>query len=152
MKILVPTDGSWAAFAAEKYAVELCKRCGGKIVTLHVYDPEISVETWKVKLKRELIRKMQTERDAYEIVDRVKKLGEEEGVEVESVIIKGKGRPSDEIIKYINNRGDIDLIIIAPTGKGHFFKLFLGSTTEGLLSELGRLLQVPVLVVPKREE
>ncbi|WP_456475433.1 universal stress protein [Candidatus Pyrohabitans sp.] len=151
MKILVPTDGSWAAYAAEKYAVKLCRRCGGKIIALHVYDPEISMETWKVKIKRELLGRMQTESDTLEIIDRVKKLGEENGVEVESVIIKGRGRPSDEIIKYVNQHGDIDLIVIAPTGKSHLFKMFLGSTTEGLISELGRLLNVPVLVVPKHK-
>jgi nucleotide-binding universal stress UspA family protein len=149
MNILVPTDGSWAAFAAEKYAVELCRRWGGKIVAMHVYDPEISVGTWKVKLKRELLGRMQTEGDALEIIDRVKKLGEEKGVKVEAVILKGKGRPSDEIINYVMQRRDVDLIVIAPTGKGHLFKLFMGSTTEGLMRELGRLLNVPVLVVPK---
>lgn len=149
MKILVPTDGSWAAFAAEKYAVELCRRWEGSIIALHIYDPEISMETWKVKIKREVLGRMQTESDALEIIDRVKKLGEERGVEVESVIIKGKGRPSDEIVNYVNQRGDIDLIVIAPAGKRHLFKLFLGSTTEGLISELGRLLNVPTLVVPK---
>ena len=149
MKILVPTDGSWAAYAAEKYAVELCKKWGGEIVALHIYDPEISMETWKVKIKREIFGRMQTESDALEIIDRVKKLGEEKEVKVEGVIIKGKGRPSDEIVNYVNQRKDIDLIVIAPTGKGHLFKLFMGSTTEALMSELGRLLNVPVLVVPK---
>jgi nucleotide-binding universal stress UspA family protein len=149
MNILVPTDGSWAAYSAERFAVRLCKLCGGKIIALHVYDPEISLETWKVKIKRELFGRMQTESDTLEIVDRVKKLGEEAGVEVESVIIKGRGRPSDEIVKFVNKRNDIDLIVIAPTGKSHLFKLFLGSTTEALIRELGRLLRVPVVVVPK---
>ncbi|WP_457555960.1 universal stress protein [Candidatus Pyrohabitans sp.] len=151
MNILVPTDGSWAAYAAERYAVKLCRRCGGRIVALHVYDPEISVEKWKVRIKRELLGRMQTESDALEIIDRVKELGEKAGVEVEGVIIKGRGRPSDEIIKFVRQRGDIDLIVIAPTGKSHLFKLFLGSTTEGLIGELGRLLKVPVLVVPKQD-
>ncbi len=151
MNLLVPTDGSWAAYAAEKYAIELCKKYGGRVIALHVYDPEISLETWKVKIKREILGRMQTEADALEIVDRVKKLGEEEGVEVESVILKGKGKPSDEIIKYVNQKGNIDLIIIAPTGKSHLFRLFMGSTTEALIMELGRLLKIPVLVVPKLE-
>ncbi len=151
MNILVPTDGSWAAYAAEKYAVELCRRYGGKVIALHVYDPEISMETWKVKIKREIFGRMLTESDALEIVDRVKELGEKAGVEVESVIIKGRGKPSDTIIKYVNQRGDIDLIAIAPRGKGTLSKLFMGSTTEALLMELGRMLKIPVLVVPKLE-
>jgi len=151
LNVLVPTDGSWAAYSAERYAVELCRRCGGKVIAVHVYDPEISLETWKVKLMRELFKRVQTDADALEIVDRVKKLGEDAGVEVESVIIKGKAKPSDEIVKFVNQRGDIDLIVIAPTGKSHLFKLFLGSTTEGLVRELGKLLRVPVLIVPKRD-
>jgi nucleotide-binding universal stress UspA family protein len=151
MNILVPTDGSWAAYAAEEYAVALCRRWEGKIIALHIYDPDISLETWKLKIKREILGRMQTERDALEIVDRVKKLGEEKGVEVESVIKKARGRPSDEIVRYVNERGDIDLIVLAPTGKPHIFKMFLGSTTEGLIAELGGLLKIPVVLVPKKD-
>jgi len=151
LKVLVPTDGSWAAYSAERYAVELCRKYGGKVIALHVYDPELSLETWKAKLMRELLKRVQTDSDALEIVDRVKKLGEDAGIEVESVIIKGKAKPSDEIIKYVRQRGDIDLIVIAPTGKSHLFKLFLGSTTEALIRELGKLLSVPVVIVPKRD-
>jgi len=151
LNILLPTDGSWAAYSAEQFAVDLCHRYGGKVIALHIYDPDISFESWKQRLKRELLAKMETERDALEIVDRVKKLGKENGVEVESVLKKTKGSPSDEIINYARIRDEIDLIVLAPRGKPHILKMFLGSTTEALIAELGRLLQVPILLVPKKE-
>ena len=68
----------------------------------------------------------------------MKKLGDEHGVEVTTVVAEGS--PEKKIIEL---SADHDLIVIGTLGRSGFSKLFMGSVAE----RVTRYAPVPVLVV-----
>lgn len=145
IKILVATDGSVPADSAERYAIRLAKKLGASVAALYVMEhSEHPVRRFWSRVRHELMHQASVE--GQEIVDKVKELGSREGVEVEAVIRKGS--PAEEIVRYIYENKDIQLVVIAPRSKGLLYKLFVGSTTDALLRELGRLVPCPVIIAP----
>ena len=145
MKILVPTDGSVAARKAEGYALRLARMIGGRVIALHVVEHrEDPLHRLWLRARNELLGHAQS--DGVDIVEELKGLGRREGVEVEGVI--RRGRPSEEILRHISENRDLDLIIIAPRRMGLLSRLLLGSTTERLVREIGKLVSCPVLITP----
>lgn len=145
IKILVPTDGSVAARKAEGYALKLAKMIGGRAIALHVVEhrEELLHRLW-LSVRNELLGHAQS--DGVDIIEELKEQGKMEGVEVEVVI--RRGRPSEEILRYISENREIDLVIIATRRMGPFSRLLLGSTTERLVREIGKLVSCPVLITP----
>src|SRR3990172_5746598 len=145
MRILVLTDGSVAARKAEGYALKLAKMVGGRVIALHVVEHrEDPLHRLWLRVRNELLEHAHS--DGVDIIEELKELGRKEGVEVEGTI--RKGRPSEEILRYISENRDLDLIIIAPRKMGPFSRLLLGSTTERLVREIGKLVSCPVLITP----
>jgi nucleotide-binding universal stress UspA family protein len=145
MKILVPTDGSLAALAAEEYAIQLAKKFNASIVALYVAEvAETPAQRLWAKLGKEILKR--GESNEMEVLHRIKEQGEKSGITVETVI--KHGRPSEEIIKYAGEEETIKMIVMAPRGKGFLHKLFLGNTTLEVIREVGKLVKIPVIITP----
>lgn len=145
IKILVATDGSVPADSAERYAVKLAKKLGARVVALYVVEhSEYPLRRLWSRMKHELLHQASVEGE--EILEKVKELGEKEGVEVE--MVTRKGSPAEEIVRYVYENRDVQLLVIAPRSKGMLYKLFVGSTTEAVVRELGKLVPCPVIITP----
>jgi nucleotide-binding universal stress UspA family protein len=146
-RILVPTDGSVAASTGEQEAVRLAKLMGGRVIALHVVERrEGPFSRLLLAVRNELLYHRQS--DGVDIIERVKEWGEKEGVEVEGVIRTGK--PQKEILHYISEHPNLDLIILSPRPLGFLSRLLLGSTTKELVKQIGRLVSCPILITPPR--
>ena len=75
----------------------------------------------------------------------VKQMGEEVGVEVESLVLEGK--PAEKIVEYAEEN-DIDLIVMGTMGKSGLDRILLGSVAERVV----RISHTPVLVVRSDKE
>jgi nucleotide-binding universal stress UspA family protein len=73
-------------------------------------------------------------------LERVRELGDEAGVSVETVLADGS--PSKEIVHHAENE-DCDLIVMGTHGRGGIDRLLLGSVAERVV----RSSRVPVLTV-----
>lgn len=149
-KILLPTDGSKNSERAIKHALTIAKHEGSEIVILNVVDsiyltglPEEELMT-----QTELL----LEEESVKILDNIKKTIEENSeIEYdESIKLTPKtiseGNAADIILK-ISEEDNIDLIVIASSGKHMLDRFLLGSVTEKVV----RHSNVPVMVIPNNE-
>jgi nucleotide-binding universal stress UspA family protein len=117
--ILVATDGSAFSDAAAREAVCMAKCTGGTVMALSVARTEGE--------------------DVWENVQRVRQLGEKEGVRVKTVTDVGRHY---EVIVRNAEEGNIDLIVMGSHGRTGLDRLLMGSVTEKVIG----LASCPVLV------
>ena len=144
MKILVPTDFSDCAAAAEAMAVDLARRLGGEIVLLHVL-----VETPLYGEGLLSGPRVQSVYDAH-------RKWAEETLEKRSADLREKGIqtswratsgvPFEEIVN-IAGEEHAEMIVIGTHGRSGLNRILLGSVTERVI----RLAPCPVLTVRQPE-
>ena len=83
----------------------------------------------KVPISQTLLNKLNTDQtnEGYRAIDTVTRIANDVGVDVNSVILKGK--PAEEIIRYAEE-GDFDLIVMEHTSRSKVSQLLLGSIPE----------------------
>ncbi len=145
-KILLPTDLSGQARGALRYASALAQHTGAElhilhVLTLHGYDPMLAQsvldglqEAFK-SLEAEL--KQQMDDHAARLVP--------SAVTVRTALRRSMS-PYDAILNYASEE-DIDLIVMATSGKTGLNYVLLGSVTEKVVEYA----DLPVLVVNERE-
>ena len=140
-KILVPLDGSELAECAVAYAIEIAKGCNAPSVNLATvvktffwWEGEVTDPSIYEKVEEEEKQKAQ------EFLDKEKKKLEQEGLDVNTVILEGN--PAQAIIDYAEKNG-IDLIVMTTHGRSGVTRFALGSVTD----KVTRTVSVPVLVV-----
>jgi nucleotide-binding universal stress UspA family protein len=136
-RVLVPTDGSDSAAAAERRAVDVAREFDAALDVLTV------VETTGVGFDvRSEQHRAASEAAAGDIVDAAVGRAREAGVErVEGAV--SFGTPHRKIRSYAEERG-ADLIVVGTHGRTGLDRYLLGSVAERVL----RLATVPVLTVP----
>ncbi len=150
-KILLPTDGSKNSERAIAHALTIAEFEDAEIVVLNVVDsvyltglPEEDLIT-----KSEMILEEESKKVTSRVEDIIKKLEEEKGSESKEIKVSTKtieGNAADVILKVSENE-DIDLIVIASSGKHMLDRFLLGSVTEKTV----RHTKVPILVIPTEE-
>jgi nucleotide-binding universal stress UspA family protein len=75
----------------------------------------------------------------------VEEMAEEARLNVEKVVAEGD--PSSEIIR-LSSEMEVDVLVIASSGKGGMEKLFMGSVAEKVI----RGSKVPVMMVPTNRD
>lgn len=152
-KILVAVDGSEKANKAVKKAAEVAEDLKLDVTVIHVFNDSestqipinkfnevasyLSAESLQ-KLKKEHKNNLEDERQ--KIVDREAKFFEEQGMEVEKVLLYGD--PADKVCEYAEEN-DFDLIVVADKGRGKVEKFLLGSISDKIV----RHSKVSVMVV-----
>jgi len=147
-KILLPTDGSKNSERAIKHALNIAKNEQSEIVILNVVDSVYLTGLPEEDLiaQTEIILEEESEK----ILENVKKIIEDspEMEHDESIKITPKtiseGNAADIILK-VSEEENIDLIIIASSGKHMRDRFLLGSVTEKVV----RHSKIPVMVIPK---
>lgn len=150
-KILLPTDGSKNSEKAIEHALRIAELEDSEIIILNVVDsvyltglPEEDLIT-----KSELI----LEEESQKIINHVKSIienmeEEEKGFKIDHVKLTPRteeGNAADVILK-LSEKEDVDLIVIASSGKHMLDRFLLGSVTEKTV----RHSTVPILVIPNK--
>ena len=134
-KILVPLDGSAVSKRALKEAVAVAKLTKGTITLINVYSIGTSLI---ISSKQEYLREL-TLRKAKQILAEGKKLANEEGFEVRTLLIEGDA--VEQIVKT-SKEGDFNLIVMGARGLGKARELILGSVSHEVIKSA----PIPVLV------
>jgi nucleotide-binding universal stress UspA family protein len=128
-KLLVPIDGSDNSFRALDNAIFLSKEIRARITALHVRENLPFVYVQSEKALNKLISKY--ENKSKRILDKVKKRGNKNEVNVEFVLMKGDA--ASGIIDF-SKKGNYDTIIMGRRGMGRLSQLLLGSTSNKVLN------------------
>jgi len=140
-RILVAVDGSPYAERALKYAVDLAKKYGSKLIIVHVILRRFYAVTPSeagVLATTTFVKEMQAEGKA--IVERAEAIAKAEDVSYESKLVSGV--PADEIIK-ISRSEKADLIIIGSRGLSEVRAFLLGSVSD----KVSHHCKIPILIV-----
>ena len=132
-RIVIPVENTEASKSAAEKGVFLAKLLGvdAKIISVNNTHQFMASVILEEKLKKEIEK----------FLDEFKKIGEKEGVKVETELISGD--PAEEIVKFVN---EDDLIILASQGRKGLNRFLLGSVSE----EVVRNAPCSVLVVKSK--
>lgn len=149
-KILLPTDGSKNSEKAIEHALRIAELEDSEIIILNVVDsvyltglPEEDLIT-----KSELILEEESQKIINHVKSIIENMEEEKGFKIDHVKltpITEEGNAADVILK-LSEKEDVDLIVIASSGKHMLDRFLLGSVTEKTV----RHSTVPILVIPNK--
>jgi nucleotide-binding universal stress UspA family protein len=128
-KLLVPIDGSDNSFRALDHAIFLSKNIRAQTTALHIMENVPFVHVQSEKVLNELMSKYQ--KDSENILNKSRDIGNKNGVNVETVLMKGDA--TSNIIDF-SKKGNYDTIIMGRRGMGQFKQLILGSTSNKVLN------------------
>lgn len=134
--ILVPTDGSDAAWRAAERGVEIAAALEASVHAFSVVESAGA-------LKRDQLR-VNAEREAEEAVERVESEAERVGVDVTKTIESGV--PHESILEHATT-ADADIIVMGTHGRTGLDHVVIGSITERVV----RASPVPVLTIRPEE-
>lgn len=126
--VMVPTDGSKFSLRAEDVAISVAKNFKGKLVVVHIIDEKL-IYPFEV-----------LEDEGNTILDKAAFKAEEQGVDVDKVLLVGN--PAHDMAKIVEKTG-ADLVVIGTHGKTGLTKILMGSVAENTL----KTVKVPVLLV-----
>ncbi len=137
--LLIPVDGSPCSDKALAEGGKLAKTLTAKVVVLYVMqNPGVLYGMGDaVAYQGELYDELR--KQAEHMLETAKKVVRQTGVEVHTLLFKGK-YPADVILQEENNH---DLIVMGTHGRKGMSRWFMGSVTEGVL----RRAQKPCLIV-----
>lgn len=138
-RVLIATDGSENAEKAASYGMYLAKAACAEVHVLYVISTQHAVTTRTVKSWSEGLEEYLKDKGRIAIGN-VEKMGEEAGVKVKSVFLKGI--PADKILEYAQEN-NIDLIVVGTHGLTGIKKFLIGSIAEKVV----RHSRVPVMVI-----
>ena len=149
-KILLPTDGSKNSEKAIEHALRIAELEDSEIIILNVVDsvyltglPEEDLIT-----KSELILEKKKKKIINHVKSIIENMEEEKGFKIDHVKLTPRteeGNAADVILK-LSEKEDVDLIVIASSGKHMLDRFLLGSVTEKTV----RHSTVPILVIPNK--
>jgi nucleotide-binding universal stress UspA family protein len=139
--ILVPTDFSDAARAALRYACTLADTLDA---SLHVFHATVNPYTTAgymefAALPPQLLDDV--ERSANEQLEA--SLTSEEKTKYRARFVNRVGAAAEEILAYLKEQPEIDLVVMATHGRGSVARLMLGSVTDKIV----RTAPCPVLTI-----
>lgn len=145
-KILLPVDGSKNSERAIEYAVTIGSDEASEILILNVVDSKryTSLPEDALTQDRELIVDQEGERVTQNAKKIIESFDEAKDLKITTMTIEG--HPAT-IIDKVSKNENIDLIVMASSGKHMVNRFLLGSVTEKTI----RQSNVPVLVVPPED-
>ncbi len=135
-RILVPTNGSASARSAAEVAFSLAQAEQVQVTLLNVIESEKRGDYRFDSSERSRDRQLS---NAHQIVESLRRLGESQGVRVETRVLIG-GSPEGAILEVAK---DFDLIVLGTGARPRLERIFLGSRVESVLDAAS----CPVIVV-----
>lgn len=140
--LLVPIDGSEPAHRAIAYAVELAAQTGSRLTFCTALDRDALVADAAAAEALDIEAVLaENRRAARELLDGAKKAAAARGVPCDTRVDEGQ---VVDVILTVERELAPDILVMGTHGRRGLGRLFLGSTTEGVL----RRSAVPVLAVP----
>ena len=140
-KILVPTDFSDASKESLRYACTLAGALHASLHIIHVnHNPYVSGGLFEFySLPPDFFQEMEraTARDLEAL------LTAEEKTQYGAVLVRRTGAAAHEILDYLREQGDIDLVVMATHGRGAAARLMMGSVADKIV----RAAPCPVLTI-----
>ena len=144
--ILVPVDFSDASKQALRYACTIADAFGASLHVLHAaenpYLPGGYMEFYAPP--PEFFER--AEQDARRTLEDT--LTEEEKIRYRAVLVDCTGVPAHEILNYLRDQGNIDLVVMSTHGRGGVARLMMGSVADKVV----RAAPCPVLTLRPSEE
>ena len=147
-KILLPTDGSKNSERAIKHAITIAKHEESEIIVLNVVDsvyltglPEEELITKSEIILQEECRKVLE--NVENIIKNSEEIDDTENITITPKTVEGNAA---DIILKVSEEEDVDLVIIASSGKHMLDRFLLGSVTEKTV----RHTKVPIMVIPNK--
>lgn len=145
-RILLATDFSECAAAAQEYAVDFTEKFGSRLHVLHVIaDP---TSTWQIGMQialpnyaQDLPQRMLEAQEQY-AAEELAKLFPKSGGPNDPLLLIRKGKPFVQITQYASEE-QIDLIVMGTRGRGMVMHALMGSVAENVVRHAG----CPVLTV-----
>ncbi len=127
-RILVAVDGSPFAESALKYAVDLAKKYGAKLIILHVVLRRFyAVTPSEAGVLATTVYVKEMESEGKEIINKADAFAKGQGVDYECRLVQGV--PADEIVKAAQSE-KADLIVIGSRGLTEVRAFLLGSVSD----------------------
>ena len=139
--LLLPTDGSPLSEEAVRRGVQFARQLGAKVTGFYAM-PEFQVVSYTMAMvenSKDIFGSQARER-AEKVLETVKRIAVEEGVECDTVSVVSDA-PYEAIIQTATERG-CDLILMASHGRRGIQGFLLGSETNKVLTHS----KIPVLV------
>lgn len=145
-KILVPTDFSEASKESLRYACMLADSLNASLHIIHVnqnpYVPGGFLDSYvpPPDLFEEIERAASRDLEALLTAEQKNKYG--------AVLVRRTGTAAQEILDYLREEGDIDLVVMATHGRGGAARLMMGSVADKVV----RAAPCPVLTIRESGE
>lgn len=139
--ILVPTDFSAASKRALAYAIELADAFGASLHVVHVLEDLFA--------RGGYMDMYAPPGDYLEVLERQARaeleaqLTPEQKARYSATLVLCTGRPASEILGYLDEHREIDLVVMATTGRGGVARLIMGSVADRVV----RTARCPVLTI-----
>ena len=150
-KILLPTDGSKNSNAAIEHALAIAADEHAEIIILNVVDSKhlTSLPEGALDGDMDVYFHEQSELVLNQVKDIINQLEEKYQSEYKVVLtpLSLEGNPTDVILK-VCEKDDIDLVVMANSGKHMVDRFLLGSVTEKTI----RQCPIPVMVIPANKK
>lgn len=130
-KMLIATDGSDNSENAIYRGIEFAKMTGAKVYAIYVLNTGTYFD--EPVFDKQKARRYTT--------DHIEDIGNNNGINVESVVIIGN--PAEEIVDFAE-KNEIDLIVMGSLGKSGVVRFLLGSVSDNVLKHASS----EVLIVP----
>jgi nucleotide-binding universal stress UspA family protein len=137
--LLVPVDFSASSKHALAYAIRLADTFGASLHLIHVLDDSFAVagylETYVGDYMEAAARQAGAELEGL--------LTPEQKSRYSGALVVRIGKPATEILTYLADQREIDLVVMATAGRGRVARFMMGSVTDRVL----RAAPCPVLTV-----
>lgn len=137
-RILVTTDGSNKSIMAAKDGIELAKALGAQVIALNVVNEVVITSAVRQLGSNRQDAEAKLKAGGQKSVDEIKKMGEDAGIKVDTVL--KIGFPANEIIDVASSE-NADLIVIGSHGESG--EQSIGSVVQKVVYWA----TIPVLVV-----
>jgi nucleotide-binding universal stress UspA family protein len=139
--ILVPTDFSEASRQALRYACNLADTVGASLHLLHVTENPYFTSGYMEVYAPPPEYFAQVEQQARKGLEEA--LTPVERQRTRATLVRRTGSPATEILRYLRERDDIDLVVMATHGRGAVARLMMGSVADKVV----RAAPCPVLTI-----
>jgi nucleotide-binding universal stress UspA family protein len=137
--ILVPTDGSEGSETAAEHAVDIAGRYDATLHAQYVIESTQASELLDDDERSDLLGHL--EEAGREAVDAVADRAAAAGIECAGTVVE-RGVPHESILDYVT-RNDVDLVVMATSGRTGESRELMGSVTEKVV----RASPAPVLTI-----
>lgn len=142
-KVLVPTDFSDASKAALRYACDLATTTNASLSILHAIESPHPAGLFEHTLPQEYLK--QCERSARRELERLldEVVTPDEAKQFRVGLVLRTGPAAREILRYLQEHPNVDLVVMATHGRGGVSRLIMGSVADKIV----RAANCPVLTI-----